>query len=230
MAPDLRLDVLRQFLPPDPKPMFNPERSDEWLQNWGLRSLETCGRVAEADCRILCRMVLELQQDDLWQRMFPTWEECCEKGFGRTAAWIEAICNGMALLLQTNPQAATQPVTPTAVQKALDLTGTFAKPGDNQYTRPSGDDNVNTMRGSTGLGNSADYLAARLKKAGRDDLLEQVRDGAIRSVRAAAIEAGIVKDVPVVRLTSPEKAAAAIRRHWSSEQVQALCTALSSTC
>lgn len=50
----------------------------------------------------------------------------------------------------------------------------FASPGDNQHTLKGGDDNVNTMRGSTALGNSAAYLAARLKKAERDDLLEEI--------------------------------------------------------
>ncbi len=51
----------------------------------------------------------------------------------------------------------------------------FAEAGDNQHTlKEGGVDNVNTMRGSTGLGNSATYLAARLKKAGRDDLLAEI--------------------------------------------------------
>lgn len=60
-------------------------------------------------------------------------------------------------------------------------------------------DNV-TVRSQGDGGNSAAYLAARLKKAGRDDLLEEVKTGAIKSVRAAAIKAGIVKDVPMVRM------------------------------
>jgi hypothetical protein len=89
---------------------------------------------------------------------------------------------------------------------ALDLTGTFAVAGDNQHTlKEGGADNVSTsLRGISdgACGNSAAYLAARLKKAGRGDLLEQIGPGKeYRSVRAAAIEAGIVKDVPTVRLT-----------------------------
>ena len=70
-------------------------------------------------------------------------------------------------------------------------------------------DNV-TVRSQGDGGNSAAYLAARLKKAGRDDLLEEVKTGAIKSVRAAAIKAGIVKDVPMVRMTDPTKAAESI--------------------
>jgi hypothetical protein len=41
-------------------------------------------------------------------------------------------------------------------------------------------------------GNSADYLRARLER-GRPDVLEALERGEFRSVRAAAIEAGIVK-------------------------------------
>jgi hypothetical protein len=85
----------------------------------------------------------------------------------------------------------------THAADALDLTGTFAKAG-----RPAADNpDIVRVNASEG-GNSAAYLAARLKKAGRDDLLEQIGPGKeYRSVRAAAIEAGIVKDVPTVRLT-----------------------------
>jgi len=67
---------------------------------------------------------------------------------------------------------------------ALNLQGSFAKEGDNQYTR--GPDIVRT-NGSEG-GNSAAYLATRLKKAGRDDLLKQIGPGKQHpSVRSAAI-------------------------------------------
>jgi hypothetical protein len=81
----------------------------------------------------------------------------------------------------------------------------FAKAGDNQHTlKEGGDDNVNTMRGSTGLGNSAAYLAARLKKADRDDLLKQIGPGKKHpSVRSAAIEAGIITPFPSLQLKDP---------------------------
>jgi|DEB0MinimDraft_4_1074332.scaffolds.fasta_scaffold07401_2 hypothetical protein len=94
-------------------------------------------------------------------------------------------------------------------ETALSLPGPegFAKEGDNQHT--VGCDNI-TARSQGDGGTSAAYLAARLKKAGRDDLLEEVKTGAIKSVRAAAIKAGIVKDVPMVRMTDPTKAAESI--------------------
>ena len=94
----------------------------------------------------------------------------------------------------------------------------FAKEG-----RPSEENrDVVTVRSQGDGGNSAAYLAARLKKAGRDDLLQQVKTGEIRSVRAAAIKADIVKDVPTVRMTDPAKAAAKVIEKMGSDFAQAL--------
>lgn len=93
----------------------------------------------------------------------------------------------------------------------------FAKRGDNQHT--SGLHNMQTTTTSQGHGTNAAYLAARLKKTGRDDLLEQVRAGEIKSIRAAAIAAGIVKDVPTVRLVDDlNKVAASITKHLTNDQ------------
>ena len=102
----------------------------------------------------------------------------------------------------------------------------FAKRGDNQHT--SGLDNVKTTTTSQGDGgNSAAYLAARLKKAGRDDLLKQIGPNKpFRSIRAAAIEAGIIKPVPSVELKEPsataQKVIAKKGKEWSVEFAQAL--------
>ena len=95
----------------------------------------------------------------------------------------------------------------------------FAKEG-----RPTEEncDNV-TVRSQGDGGNSAAYLAARLKKTGRDDLLEQVKAGEIKSIRAAAIEAGIIKPVPTVRIVEDlEKVAENLRKHLNSEQLSKL--------
>jgi hypothetical protein len=79
-------------------------------------------------------------------------------------------------------------------------------------------DNI-TIR-DTGKGTSAAYLAARLKKAGRDDLLEQIGPGKPhRSVRSAAIEAGIIKPVPTIRLVNDLTVVAAkLCQHLTREQ------------
>jgi hypothetical protein len=60
-------------------------------------------------------------------------------------------------------------------------------------------------------------------------LVAALRENAI-SVNQAAIQAGMRAEYIRISKDDPIRAAAAIRRHWSPEQVQALCTALSSTC
>lgn len=73
-------------------------------------------------------------------------------------------------------------------------------------------DNVKSAEG----GNSQSYLLRRLKRD-RPELIEQIEAGTIKSVRAAAIEAGIVKDVPSVPMNEPAKAAAAILRRTGKD-------------
>ena len=100
----------------------------------------------------------------------------------------------------------------------------FAKRGDNQHSL--GCDNI-TARSQGDGGTSAPYLAARLKKAGRDDLLEQIGPNKpFRSIRAAAIAAGIIKPIPSVQLKEPsataQKVIAKKGKEWSVEFAQAL--------
>lgn len=85
----------------------------------------------------------------------------------------------------------------------------FAKTGDNQHTlKEGGPDNIRTSLGAGAGGTSAAYLAARLKKAGRDDLLKQIGPGKQhQSVRSAAVEAGIITSFPSIALKDPAHAA-----------------------
>ena len=75
-------------------------------------------------------------------------------------------------------------------------------------------------------GNSANYLKARLQRD-HPEIADALDRGEFRSARAAAIEAGIIKPVPVVRLVDDlDKVAAAIKKHLTAEQVAALRAAL----
>ena len=75
-------------------------------------------------------------------------------------------------------------------------------------------------------GNSQSYLLRRLKRDS-PKLFEQLEAGLIKSVRAAAIEAGIVKNVPTVRLVSDINVIAAkLCQHLTPEQRHALAEAL----
>lgn len=73
-------------------------------------------------------------------------------------------------------------------------------------------------------GTTAAYLTARIARD-RPDILERMKDGEFKSVRAAAIEAGIAKrrvSVPC----DPIGAARIIKRHFDGDQIGALIDAL----
>ena len=77
--------------------------------------------------------------------------------------------------------------------------------GTNQHT--SGDNNCNVQM-IEHQGNSADYLTARIARD-HPDILEAMKRGEYRSVRQAAIAAGIVQ--PTVRYSVPDDPIAAAR-------------------
>jgi hypothetical protein len=179
-------------------------------------------------------MVRELQRDAFWQQLFPDWDTCCQALFKRPAAWVEQVVEGVRVLHaqgHDGPIGCAQALSAEADAQrmlALPKDAKFAQAGDNQHTlKDGGLDNVQTSVNGGG-GNSAAYLAARLKKAERDDLLAEIGPGKrYSSVRAAAIEAGIIRPVPTIRLVDdPPKVAAAIARHLNRAEVEALCEAL----
>lgn len=102
----------------------------------------------------------------------------------------------------------------------------FAKAGDNQHTLDKEGPDIIRTSASDG-GTSAAYLAARLKKAGRDDLLKQIGPGKQhQSVRSAAIEAGIIIPFPSLQLKDPaptaEKLLAKKGKEWCLQLMEEL--------
>jgi hypothetical protein len=95
-------------------------------------------------------------------------------------------------------------------------------PGRGHKAEKNGGDNI-TAVSLVDRGTSATYLRRRLARD-QPELLEQIGPGKPhRSVRSAAIAAGIVKPVPTIRLVEDlAKVAARIRKHLTAEQVQLL--------
>ena len=83
-------------------------------------------------------------------------------------------------------------------------------------------DKINPLQGGT----SQSYLLRRIARD-RPDILERVKSGEFKSARAAAIEAGIIKPVPVASLVEdPSKAAVAILKKMGPEWCQQLVASL----
>ena len=221
MADALNLDGLESLSHPDAPPLFTT-KPPEWIATYLPRYCLAASDRTVHDSRGLALIVRELHRDELWQQMFSSWDECCQALFRRPAAWVAQVVEGVRVL-HGQGHAGAIPAHQALAAKAQDHaqqmlaleSPKFAPPGNPHDNR----DNI-TVRGRGDGGTSAAYLAARLKKAQRDDLLAEIGPGKrFRSVRAAAIEAGIIKPVPTIRVTSDIKAVAAkLCQHLTREQ------------
>jgi hypothetical protein len=108
------------------------------------------------------------------------------------------------------------------LQLALAAHGGDRRSDEARKARGNQVDNINLKGGTQGA-----YLKARLERD-HPDVAAALARGEHRSARAAAIAAGIIKPVPVVRLVAdPAKVAASIRRHLDQQQIAALVEELS---
>ena len=153
-----------------------------------------------------------ISQLEVWRKyhpdVFADWETLCWTYVQQPPEWVDWLIKGVTATSDTVTKAddlATVGKAQAHASTAIHLRGTFAEAGDNQHTlKEGGPDNIRTSLGAGAGGTSAAYLAARLKKAGRDDLLKQIGPGRQhQSVRSAAIEAGIITPFPSLQLKDP---------------------------
>ena len=157
-----------------------------------------------------------ISQLEVWRKyhpeVFADWETLCWTYVQQPPEWVDWLIKGVTATSDTVTKAddlATVGKSQAHASTAIHLQGTFAEAGDNQHTlKEGGPDNIRTSLGAGAGGTSAAYLAARLKKAGRDDLLKQIGPGKQhQSVRSAAVEAGIITSFPSIALKDPAHAA-----------------------
>lgn len=96
--------------------------------------------------------------------------------------------------------------------------------GSGPLTKEERDNDDIVINRRTGLGNSADYLTARIKRD-HPEVFERMKAGEFSSVRQAALEAGIVRKVFQCPL-DPERAAAAILKRFSGDDLRRLLRAM----
>ena len=137
----------------------------------------------------------------------------CIKAVGSSTAQVAGMAKGLLARLEE-----------LGMKDAPFTAKPLAAHGTNQHREQEGGGGDNVS--SSEHGNSQSYLLKRLARD-RPEMLEQIGPGKpYRSVRAAAIEAGIVKDVPTVRLTEPGKAAAGVVARMGAEWAHQLAEAL----
>jgi hypothetical protein len=222
MADALNVSDLDHLWDPAATPMFTA-KPPEWVATYLPRYCQSVSDRTDSDCRGLALVVRELQRDGFWRQLFPDWETCCEALFKRPAAWVEQVVDGVRVLHAQGHNGPIPQAQATAAQEHAQQMLAMESPQFARDGNPHGNPN-NVRLKDHGQGNSAAYLAARLKKADRDDLLSEIGPGKrFKSVRAAAIEAGIIHPVPTIRLVpDPVKVAAAIRKHLDQQQIASL--------
>ncbi|WP_461557183.1 hypothetical protein [Synechococcus sp.] len=110
-----------------------------------------------------------------------------------------------------NQEERVEPVTKAEVEAALGSHGGDRRSAQAKQDQP---DNI-----SLKYGTDATYLLRRLARDA-PDVLERVKTGEIKSARAAAIEAGIIKPVPTVRLVADMAVVAGkLRQHLTQQQL-----------
>ena len=138
--------------------------------------------------------------------VFADWEGLCWQYLQQPPEWVDWLIQGVRVTSGKVTKAddlATVGKAQAHANAAIHLQGTFAETGN-----PHGNLDIVKVTEQGVPGNSAAYLAARLKKAGRDDLLKQIGPGKQhQSVRSAAIEAGIITPFPSIALKDPAHAA-----------------------
>ncbi len=111
-----------------------------------------------------------------------------------------------------------EPVTKSEVEFALGSHGGDRRSEQARHDQPTAS--------SLKYGGNPDYLKARLQRD-HPELAAALDRGEFRSARAAAIEAGIIKPVPTVRLVEDVSVVARkLRQHLTQEQLTALVEAL----
>ena len=233
MANALNLEGLEFLAHPDAAPRFTT-KPPEWIATYLPRYCFAAADRTDSDCRGLAQLVRELHRDGFWQRLFPDWETCCQSLFQRPAAWVEQVVEGVRVLHSQGHQgeipreqalsAAAAQAQPLAQHGEIGngkrrdpKTGLFVAAEDAVPLRMHGGSRTDNIR-SGDFGTSQTYLLRRLARDA-PEILERVKAGEFKSARAAAIEAGIIKPVPTIRVTSDMQAVAAkLCQHLTREQ------------
>lgn len=210
MADAVNVADLDHLWDPNATPLFTV-KPPEWVATYLPRYCQSVSDRADSDCRGLALCVRELQRDGFWQRIFPDWETCCQALFQRPAAWVEQVVEGVRVLHAQGHQG--------EIPREQAMAALKSHGGDRRSEQARQDQGSDrTLK----RGDNAAYLKARLQRD-RPEIAEALERGEFRSARAAAIEAGIIKPVPTVRLVDDmEKVAAKIRQHLTPAQCLAL--------
>jgi hypothetical protein len=168
--------------PPEDAPL--PELPPEYRRLHASSRGGRLVRALHADCRGLAEFIHEAEQAD-WAGLGSR-DAFIQRCLGRPVDVIELALEGVKLFDLSEPVPIDKAVQ-AATAKRMAEVQPLAQHGEIGNGRSRHDKIMSTQQGT-----SADYLAARIKRD-RPDIAARVEAGEFKSMRAAAIEAGIVK-------------------------------------
>ena len=190
---------------PDLPPEHCANQSPETAKKVFVQSIAPSLKSGSMDARSA------ISQLEKWRKyhpeVFADWDTLCKQYVQQPPEWVDWLIKGVKATsgkVTRSDELVTAGKAQGYAEIALAQAGEFANAGN-----PHGNmDNIQVTSVNGGGGTSAAYLAARMKKAGRDDLLQDVGPGkTFGSIRAAAIEAGIITPFPSIALKDPAHAA-----------------------
>lgn len=187
----MKLSITKHF---DFTTPFSEAANDEELAKiMRLKYPAACGNL-ERDAGFFSRMVEGVREYDAWKVIgFASFEDFCKAELGKTLCEVEQIVSGVRVLQATGRTAPITPAEAIAAAPKLQPTG---RPKKGSQRPP-------LQKGS----NSKVRLAARINRD-HPEIAERVKAGEFKSIRAAAIVAGIVKvKTPLERLFAEWKKA-----------------------
>lgn len=198
----MKLSITKHF---DFTTPFSEAANDEELAKiMRLKYPAACGNL-ERDAGFFSRMVEGVREYDAWKVIgFSSFEDFCKAELGKTLCEVEQIVSGVRVLQSTGR---TAPITERQARTAAETLAAAPKlathGGDRKKEGRASSDSLLAPKGST----SKTRLAARINRD-HPEIAERVKAGEFRSIRAAAIVAGIVKvKTPLERLFAEWKKA-----------------------
>jgi hypothetical protein len=131
-----------------------------------------------------------------------SWDDYCIRIVGKPLDWCGWIIGGYEALVKVRPGPIPEVEALEAGQKVAKRMAWAPDNANSKDGRVPPNCDIITVRSNTGGGTSADYLAARIKRD-HPDIAAAVEREEYRSMRQAAIAAGIIK--PPSRLQSAQK-------------------------
>lgn len=169
------------------------------------------------DCRSVITFVEEAEEYRMWERTgYANLDEYIRVGLELDPDMVHWARQGLARLDTSQPIPYGQAVETgkTAAQKLHEAPELPRNGQIGSGRKKNRFDNIKPISGT-----EAKYLAARLKRD-HPEIADRVTRGEYRSIRAAALDAGIIKPTKTVPIDTPERAIQALLRVFSADELR----------